>query len=192
MSTLASSLELLLRRTGAVARRACGWPGLVGLTLLAGAGIDIGRTMAAAARLDALPVATAVAPHRSTSAPAATLLLEESDLPGLQRELAARAAASGMPWPAAEYRMLPMNETLPAAYEVRCTLKGPYPAIRRFIVETLAGTPPAALREFSLARATADNADVEAHLRFVFFLDPAAKPVILQTGAPAAPSGERP
>ena len=56
-------------------------------------------------------------------------------------------------------------------------MKGSYPAIRRFVVGTLSGPPPAALREFALTRASADSADAEAHFTFAFFLRPDGRPV---------------
>ncbi len=173
-------------RWWAASLRACGWPGLCGLALLAGAAIDIVRTHAAVGLLPALPVVSAMPSHRSASMPAPALaLVEETELPALQRSLAARAAAAGLGWPTADYRLLPASDSMPPVYEVHCTLKGSYPAIRHFIVDTLAGPPSAALREFALTRASSDSVDAEAHLTFAFFLRPDATPAIM---VPAAAS----
>ena len=166
---------------------------MAGLVMFAGAGIDICLNVKPAEPADALPVARAIASHGTASSSAvAPIVLKESDLPALQRALAARAADAGLGWPSANYRLLPANEALPPAYEVHCALKGGYPSIRRFIVGTLKGSPPASLREFALTRATPDNAEVEAHLTFAFFLAPAENGAIAASVAPAAASEARP
>jgi hypothetical protein len=193
MSIGLARAQLWCYRMAAASLRACGWPGLVGLALLVGAGIDIGRAVISSEPVDTLPEVGAVSSHRAASAPApAMAVLAEADLTNLQRALAARAAAAGLGWPTADYRLLPASEALPPAYEVHCALKGNYPAIRRFLVDTLTGSPPAALREFALTRATADNAEVEAHLTFAFFLDPGATLVIAPPTVPGAASEARP
>lgn len=171
--------------------RSTGWVGIVGAMLLVAGVVDIVRTARYVVPPAALPAATAL-PRRGPAPGDATppLTIDETALPGIQRALAARAAANGLGWPVASYRVLPATDGLPPVYEVHCTLKGSYPAIRRFVVATLSGPPPAALREFALARASVDSADAEAHLTFAFFLRPDALPL----GSPPADaaSGVRP
>jgi len=171
--------------------RATGWVGIAGIMLLAAGAADVVRTTRFVAPPAALPAAAAL-PRRSPAPgdAAPRLTIDESAFPEIQRALAARAAANGLGWPVASYRVLPATDNLPPAYEVHCTLKGAYPSIRRFVVATLSGPPPAALREFALARASADSADAEAHLTFAFFLQPDARPI---ASPPAdAASGARP
>jgi hypothetical protein len=171
--------------------RATGWAGIAGTMLLAAGVADIVRTTRFVAPPAALPAAAAL-PRRSRvlGDAAPPLTIDETAFPEIQRALAARAAANGLSWPVASYRVLPATDSLPPAYEVHCTLKGAYPAIRRFAVATMSGPPPAALREFTLARASADSADAEAHLTFAFFLRPDARAV---ASPPAnAASGARP
>lgn len=178
-------------RIWAAWRRATGWVGIVGVLLLAAGVADIVRTTRFVASPAALPAAAALPRRGSVPGDAAPpLIIDESAFPEILRALAARATANGLGWPMASYRVLPATENLPPAYEVHCTLKGSYPAIRRFVVVTLSGPPPAALREFTLGRAGADSADVEAHLTFAFFLRPDARPI---ASPPAdAASGARP
>ncbi len=190
MSRSPLAVGMMPWRWWAAALRALGWPGLFGLVLSASAAVAIVRTHAAVRALAALPVVSAMPPHSAALPPAPGLaLVEEAGLPDLQRALAARAATDGLGWPAADYRLLPASDSLPPVYEVHCTLKGSYPAIRRFVAETLTGAPSAALREFALTRASSDNADVEAHLTFAFFVRPDAAPAI--TGRAAASEGGR-
>ncbi len=193
MSALAMRAGLWLNRIGAASRRACGWPGLVGLALLAGAAADVAHIAAVPEPADDGPVTRAVVPRRPASAPMlASVVLDEASLPGLQRALAARATAAGMAWTAADYRLLPATETLPPAYEVHSTLKGRYPAIRRFVADGLTASPPAALREFTLTRPGVDSGDVEAHVTLAFFLDPAASPAFVPAPEPTAMPEVRP
>jgi len=165
-------------RIWAAWRRATGWVGIVGVLLLVAGLADMVRTTRFVAPPAALPAAAAL-PRRSPAPGDATprLTVDESAFPEIQRTLAARATANGLGWPVASYRVLPATDNLPATYEVHCTLKGSYPAIRRFVVATLSGPPPAALREFTLARTSAESADAEAHLTFAFFLRPDARPI---------------
>ena len=171
--------------------RATGWVGIAGVTLLVAGVADIVRTTRFVAPPADLPVAAALprrVPVPGDAAP--PLTIDEAAFPEIQRTLAARAAANGLGWPVASYRVLLATDSLPPVYEVHCTLKGPYPAIRRFVVATLTGPPPAALREFALARASADSADAEAHLTFAFFLSPGARPIA--SAAADLVSGVRP
>ena len=174
----ARSTAMWAYRIWAAWLRACGWVGIAGAILLAAGVADIVRATRFVAPQAALPVAAALPRRGPVSADAAPpMTIDESAFPEIQRELAARAASNGLGWPVASYRVLPATDSLPPVYEVHCTLKGPYPAIRRFVVATLSGSPPAALREFALGRAGSDSAEAEAHLTFAFFLRPDARPI---------------
>ena len=70
----------------------------------------------------------------------------------------------------ADYRVIAATQDTPASLEVRCTLKGPYPAVRTFVTALLQDTPALTLKEFALSRASADVTDVEAKLAVVVYL----------------------
>jgi hypothetical protein len=191
MTDSARSAAMWPYRIWAACLRACGWVGIAGAILLAAGVADIVRTTRFIAPPAALPVAAAL-PRRSPvpTNVAPPMTIDKSAFPEIQRELAAHAASNGLGWPAARYRVLPATDSLPPVYEVHCTLKGPYTAIRRFVVATLSGPPPAALREFALGRAGSDSAEAEAHLTFAFFVRPDARPIA--SAAADAASGVRP
>jgi hypothetical protein len=86
------------------------------------------------------------------------------------------AQEQGLGWPHADYRFNAATEDTPASLEVRCALKGSYPSIRRFVTALLHDTPTLTLREFSLSRASAEAADVEAKLGIVVYLASGSAP----------------
>jgi hypothetical protein len=59
-------------------------------------------------------------------------------------------------------------------YQMTVPVRGPYPRVRRFIEETLAAAPGAALEEITFRRDAIGTPEPEARLRFVFFLRDAA------------------
>jgi hypothetical protein len=98
------------------------------------------------------------------------VLPEAADVPRLLQRVERAAVAAGLGWPRADYRFNPAADDMPASVEARCTLKGPYPAVRRFVTMLLLDTPALTLKEFSLSRGGADVADVEAKLALVVFV----------------------
>lgn len=59
-------------------------------------------------------------------------------------------------------------------YQMTVPVRGPYPRVRRFVEETLAAVPGAALEEITFRRDAIGTPEPEARLRFVFFLRDAA------------------
>jgi Pilus assembly protein, PilO len=105
-----------------------------------------------------------------------------ADVPTILARIERAATASGLGWPRADYRTNAATEDMPASVKVRCTLKGSYPSVRRFVTALLQDTPTLTLKEFSLSRADADAAEVDAKLAIVVYLG----------GASAATVGTRP
>lgn len=93
-----------------------------------------------------------------------------SDVPLLLARMQRAAVEQGLGWPAADYRLHPATDDTPATLDVRCALVGPYPGIRRFVAALLRDNPTLTLREFSLSRASAEAAEVEAKLGIVVYL----------------------
>jgi hypothetical protein len=121
------------------------------------------------------PSPTLIQPRPPTTQPR-LLLPPASDIPLLLTRLQRAALEQGLGWPRADYRINPAAEEAPASLEVHCTLKGPYPNVRRFVTALLQDAPTLTLREFALSRASADAADVEAKLSIVVYLASGAKP----------------
>jgi hypothetical protein len=103
-------------------------------------------------------------------------LRPSGDVPLLLTRIERAALDQGLGWPQADYRFNAASEDTPASLEVHCTLKGPYPKIRRFVATLLQDTPALTMREFSLARPNADAAEVETKLGVVVYLASAATP----------------
>ena len=166
-----------MRIAAARAWQSLGWPGAAGSALTLAA-----LAMAAVAwRVDsppplAAPTASDVRAPAVRAEPTATAIAaapagsRRGDVPLLLGRIAEAASASGLGWPAADYRVAPATADRPATLEVRCTLKGGYPALRRMLAQVLSTVPAATLRELSMSRAGSDVAEVEAKLGFVVFL----------------------
>ena len=109
--------------------------------------------------------------------PARLPLPPASDIPLLLTRLQRAALDAGLNWPRADYRINAASDEALATLEVRCALKGPYTAVRRFVTALLQDAPTLTLREFALSRASADAGEVEAKLAIVVYLgsDPSAE-----------------
>lgn len=156
-----------------------GAPGLAGLLLCLGAlgvAFDAWRRPPlpiAAAEAVAAPAASAPAPAHRPRLPAA------DELPRLLARIEKTAVAEGLGWPQADYRMSEPGSAPLASVEVRCTLKGPYPAVRRFIAALLLENPNLSFKEVSISRVSTDATQVDARLGIVFWLaapDTGARP----------------
>ncbi|MBI3346943.1 MAG: hypothetical protein HY020_06995 [Burkholderiales bacterium] len=121
---------------------------------------------------------TAVVPPASTDnaviLPAATpgrlAFPASSDIPLLLSRIQRAAVKQGLGWPRADYRINAATADSSATFEVHCTLKGPYPAVRGFVTALLQDTPALTLREFSLSRSSTDVPEVEAKLSILIHL----------------------
>lgn len=86
------------------------------------------------------------------------------------RMLEGQAKANGLTWPQAEYRITPISDEGLATLEIRTTLKGSYPQLRKLIATLLDKQPALALRELTLSRPNGDTVEVEAKVRWAMFL----------------------
>lgn len=111
-------------------------------------------------------------------------------VPLLLTRLQRVAVAQGLGWPRADYRLNAATDDTPANVDVRFTLKGPYPNIRRFVATVLQDTPTLTLREFSLSRPNSSVPDVEAKVSLVIYL--ADQPSVHQPTGGGAMSHARP
>ena len=93
-----------------------------------------------------------------------------ADVPLLILRIERAALAAGLPWNAAEYRMLPATETKAGSLEVHASFKAPYPKLRAMVADVLASVPASSFRELSFARPTADTPDVEAKITIAVYL----------------------
>jgi Pilus assembly protein, PilO len=176
VSAIATPATRALRVMLARSHQRLGTHGLLGcaLLLLALAVLSLGwrkhqSALNAAAQLPEVAV-VAASTGPALSPPAERLLPDASELPRLLSRIERAATAAGLGWPRADYRVSTATDDTPASVEVRCTLKGPYPAMRRFVTALLQDTPTLTLKEFALSRAGADVADLEAKLAIVVYL----------------------
>lgn len=146
--------------------------GLLGVGLLCAAAVTLG--MAWRSHQQGLAIAAApvpVAPAvRPTAMPARLPLPDGSDIPSLLNRIQRTAVEQRLGWPRADYRINAASAEAPASLEVHCTLKGPYPSLRRFVTALLQDAPALTLREFALSRPSADVAEVEAKLAIMVYL----------------------
>jgi hypothetical protein len=167
------ALRVMLAR----AHQRLGTPGALGVVLLISAlamlALASRNHRATMGELSRAPLDnTAMLPITSSAAlrSAPRFLPDAGDAPQLLSRIERAATASGLGWPRADYRFNTATDDLPASVEVRCTLKGPYPAVRRFVTALLQDTPTLTLKEFALSRAAADVADVEAKFAIVVYV----------------------
>lgn len=92
------------------------------------------------------------------------------DAPWVLRQVQHAALDAGLGWPQADYRIHALSDAGLSTLEIRTTLKGPYPALRKWITTLLDTQPALALRELSLTRPNSDTLDVEAQVTLVVFL----------------------
>lgn len=151
-----------------------GLTGLAGCALLLLAIVLAWRTwhnQAGMAPLMASDVAPATAATRAVvPAPPPRALPDPAEVPRLLARIERAATAAGLGWPRADYRFQQATSDVPASVEVRCTLNGPYPAVRRFVTALLQDTPTLTLREFTLSRSGVDAPEVEAKLAIVIYV----------------------
>jgi hypothetical protein len=161
------------------AHQRIGAAGLLGVGLLAAATVVFALAWRGHQRDSASTVAAPspalIEPRLPTAQPRLPLP-PASDIPLLLTRLQRAALEQGLGWPRADYRLSPAGDEAPASLEVHCTLKGPYPNVRRFVTALLQDAPTLTLREFALSRASADAVDVEAKLSIVVYLASGAKP----------------
>ena len=174
---------LRLRLLAARLQQWLGWPGVAGLVLLA---LALGLGWSAWQPTEAEPSDLVEAVQRDiprpapVDAPAAARgkLPARTEIQALLAQIQQAAVASGLGWPAAEYRLSPATGSDAAALEVRCTLKGTYPQLRSLLTRLLAEVPGLGLRELSVTRPGSEVPEIEVQLVLAIFLqgDQAASP----------------
>lgn len=97
-------------------------------------------------------------------------LPDATDVPKLLARIERAAMDSGLGWPRADYRVNAATGDTPANLEARCTVKGPYPAVRRFATTLLQDAPTLTFKEFALSRTSADASDLEAKITLVIYI----------------------
>jgi hypothetical protein len=166
-----------LRVAAARLQRRIGSAGVIGLLAL-GAGLLVGwdawsrhqRFAEDAASLHAEQPSAPPSGAAASAPPVRVRWPSASEVPVLLSRLERAAVQEGLGWPQADYRVTPATGDTPASLEVRCTLKGPYPAIRRFITVSLLDQPTLTLREFAVTRANSEASNVDAKLTLVVYL----------------------
>ena len=182
-------------------QRAFRWPGWLGLGLMlasaavlstawlrhreglanpAQASAAVAGATATAATAASAATPTAAGQRVEPDMPQVTLPARTA-IPTLLSRVQRAAAAQGLDWPRAEYKTVAATAEAPGSIEIRCTLKGAYPAIRRFLAALLQDVPSLTFKELALNRTSADAAEVEARLAIVIYL---AEPQASVTGGP--------
>jgi hypothetical protein len=161
--------------------RRIGWPGMVGMMALCVAIAILVQARPAKHLNVSLPPSTTQAVSRG--APALPKLSSTAEIPLIEAQIEQAAVTQGLGWAQAQYRLNPSGDETFGSVEVRCTLKGPYPNLRRFVAQVLTEVPGASLRELAMSRASSDTPEVEGKFDIVVFLrDPAQ--AVKQGGRP--------
>lgn len=162
-------------------RQGLGWPGMVGVTLLIGAGLSVLRTgpevtelraQAKAAQSRATPVvaAAASAPVLEPSDGAPVNGATPGELSRLLAELQAVVLDYGLAWPGAELAMQVGTPITAARLDVRLVLRGSYLRVRQVLIRLGAQVPGLTIRELAVSRASSDAGEVEAKVVLGVFL----------------------
>ena len=156
-----------------------GWAGVLGVAF---ALVALVVAQSASAKRHATRVvenrvaATESAPPQAVvSATAATIpstlrLPSRADVPLLLTRIERAAVGNDLPWIAGDYRLVPASDRQPAALDVRCAFKAPYPKLRAMLAEVLGSASAVTFREMSFSRSAIDVAEVEARFAIVIFL----------------------
>jgi len=168
---VASQMQVLAARV----LQLVGWAGVVGvaLMLVAAAIVSLAWTRPVA-RIDRVIASesklAAAAPRSLTTDLSPLRLPDKSEIPLLVTQIALAANASGLAWPAAEYKLVAATQEKPASLEVRCALRGTYPKVRAMLARLVDGVPGFSLRELSMSRPSSEVAEVEAKIVMAVFL----------------------
>lgn len=157
-----------------------GWPGLLGLALLAG-GAFAHRVLVPAlqAETQTLQMQIAAAQARRTRLPepavdtlGAQPLTDARETPEAIGRLFKTASRAGLALQAGEYRLQSGQGLL--RYQIQLPLQGRYPPLRSFLSDCLNGNPGLALDSLNLSRERVEDAELKAVLRFTLYLDAGA------------------
>lgn len=181
---MSASAQVRAARLAAWHLRRLGWPGWLGLVMLAAAAAtaavivlpDWNRHEALLADIAAAEVAAAVPAASRPLTPQQQLgaflgdLPRPSEVPAILTRINALAVGQSLALEAGEYAQSPVNGL--AADQMRVTLpvRGKYPAIRHFVDASLAAVPALALQSVQIRRERIADDVVEARLVFVLFI----------------------
>lgn len=155
-----------------------GWSGVAGLLmLLASAGIASSawtKRGEAMVILEELRVAqsapVAVAQPDLQAMPVLPKLPRHDDIPLILTRMERAASANGLPWAAADYRLVPAAGAEAPVLEVSFGFKAPYPKVRAMLADLIGSVPAMAVREMSMTRSSIETADVDAKFTVAIFL----------------------
>lgn len=152
-----------------------GWAGVIGIALMLAASAIVAlawtRPVARVDRVTASdPKLASAMPRDRPSDPPPLRLPGKGEIPLLVTQIALAANASGLAWPAAEYKVVAATQEKPASLEVRCSLRGTYPKLRAMLARLIEGVPGFSLRELSMSRPSSEVAEVEAKIVMAVFL----------------------
>ena len=182
MSVVSVSPLQRLRVWAALVHQLVGWAGFAGMSLVVAAVFIVGAGWSSqraflesvVARTGAAEQAANLAAARAVPVVRATLAAPElprrADIPLLLTQMQQAARTNGLPWPAADYRIVAATSTQPSSLEVHFTIKGSYPKLRAMLVQLMIDVPAFSIRQFSVSRPNSDTPDVEAKLVLAVFL----------------------
>jgi len=176
-----------LRIVSARVLQEIGWAGVGGLVLCTAA-VLIARSASEPSPTSALPTFAVLAPVPAPHAQLAPLvqvaqrgplasgrtkvrLAERAGINVLLARIERAATGNGLAWSAADYRVVPATDREPAALEIRCSFKAPYPLLRSMISDLVGTLPAMTFREMSFSRADVGSADVDAKFAIAVFLE---------------------
>ncbi len=191
---LAHGRRPIVRILAARALECLSWLGIAGIALTTVGAIWLGSAWDAHQKLaravtvrDTALQPRVEAPRPPPIQPVRPRLTKLGEAHRLPAGLALAARSSGLGWPAADYRIIEATPDRMATLEVRCTLKGPYPNLRRFLAQVLNNLPGATIRELQMSRPSSEAHDVDARLVLQVFLDDETTVEAMPTMAGARP-----
>ena len=182
MSVVSVSPLQRLRVWAALVHQLVGWAGFAGMSLVVAAVFIVGPGWSSqraflesvVARMGTAEQAASLAAARAVPVVRATQVAPElprrADIPLLLTQMQQAARTNGLPWPAADYRIVAATSTQPSSLEVHFTIKGSYPKLRAMLVQLMIDVPAFSIRQFSVSRSNSDTPEVEAKLVLAVFL----------------------
>ena len=174
-----------LRWRAQAAMRTLGWPGVVGLGLLAfclafyWSALLPAKTRLAEMQEQAGSLGARLA-HMKTQPQLVTpetqlaafyrIFPDFAATPDLLEKLYAAAEASGIVLEQGEYRVVPGKEDKLDRYQVTLPVRGTYPAVRKFLGRVLADLPAASLDSVSFQRQKVGDMTVESQIKLTLYL----------------------
>jgi hypothetical protein len=164
---------------------AMGWPGVVGLVLIAFSLAFTASTIvplqtriseskadveSLRAKLQASPAATGATGSGDPLSNFYAFFPPLGTSPDWLQRIFGLAEAQGLRLEAGEYKLKREKDFKLARYEVTLPVRGGYPQIREFVSQVLTDVPASSLDELSLRREDPTSATVEARIRLTLFL----------------------